>query len=80
MSDPLDRFPEFAEAICKRLEKGQAEYGDRSFCADPEILLREIREELEDICGWSYVTWCRIQKLEQALACGGEPASSPVTP
>jgi hypothetical protein len=78
--NPLGAWPEFASAVRERLKKGQVEYGDRSFSADPAILLREIREEIEDICGWSYVTWCRIQKLEQALGRGSEPPSSPVIP
>jgi hypothetical protein len=61
-------FEEFTTRVLARLDKGRQAYGDRSFDRAPGELLAEIREELEDVCGWSFVLWCRLADLEQALA------------
>lgn len=52
----------FLERVRARLKKGAAEYGDESFNKPPEVLRQEILEEIEDICGWAYVLWVRVQK------------------
>lgn len=67
MNDPLDRWPEFAEIIRKRLELGQQAYGDRSFSRDPAELVAEVQQELLDVCGWAYVLWIRLEAVRQAL-------------
>ena len=67
MSRPQDRWPDFAEAVRARLEKGQVEYADRSFRRPPEELLGEIEEELADVCGWAFVLWVRLQALGERL-------------
>jgi hypothetical protein len=64
----MDRWPEFAAAVVARLEKGREAYGDGSFNRLPGELLGEIKEELADVCGWSFVLWCRLHDLEARLA------------
>ncbi len=66
--DPLDRWPDFAQAVRVRLDAGRAAYGDRSFDGAPEDLAREIQEELEDVCGWAFVLWERIRRLTDAFS------------
>jgi len=34
---------------------------------DPADLLSEIEEELLDVCGWSFVLWCRLHRLRVIL-------------
>jgi hypothetical protein len=58
---------EFFRAIDARLDAGQRAYGNKSFSRDPAELLEEIKLELLDICGWSYVALVRIGEMERAL-------------
>ena len=60
---------EFVGALESRLLVGQREYGGRSFTdavAHDEIL-REISEECLDLAGWSYILWCRVERIRAAL-------------
>lgn len=66
--NPLDRWPEFAETIRKRLELGRQAYGDRSFSREPAELVGEVQAELLDVCGWAYVLWVRLEAMRTALA------------
>jgi len=61
-------FNKFTETVEKRMEKGHIEYGDGSFSRDPLELMNEIQEEIEDISGWSFVLWCRLNDLKKQLA------------
>lgn len=63
-----DPWPAFVEAVARRLVAGEREYQGRSFERPPSELLAEIREELEDVCGWGYVLWTRLRALEAQLA------------
>lgn len=56
-------WAEFITAIHARLEAGEREYGDGSFRKGQSKLVGEVLEELEDVCGWSFVLWCRVKKL-----------------
>ena len=60
-------FEAFTALVEARLEAGAREYGDRSFSRDPAELLREIDEELLDVCGWAYVLHCRIAAMRVAV-------------
>ena len=65
MSDSaMERYPEFMDAIKKRLEAGRQSYGDASFTMPAERLYGEIGEEMLDIVGWTFVLWCRLRELE----------------
>lgn len=57
---------QFAETLHKRLEAGEREYGDASFSKAPTALIGEIAEELLDVCGWAFVLWVRLQRLQVA--------------
>ena len=72
ISDPLTRWPDFSRAVRARLDAGRDAYGDRSFDAEPAELAREICEELEDVAGWAFVLWTRIQRLEAAFSAQSE--------
>lgn len=65
MSDPLRDLPEFVAAVEARLERGRREYGDRSFGAPPDDLMREIAEECLDLACWGYVLWCRVEGMRR---------------
>ena len=87
MTDPLDRMPEFFSEIQTRMLAGRRAYGDRSFSKDPRELLEEVQQELLDVCGWSYVLYCRVAQMRDALrksetsnpVAKGEPVPSPAT-
>lgn len=51
----------------KRMKKGAAEYGDKSWSRDPIALLSEIQEELADVAGWAGILWGRMQRMKDAL-------------
>ena len=65
--DPLELFPEFMEAVRRRMEKGRCLYGDLSFNRPPGALRQEIEEEIFDIVGWDYVLWVRLRQLRKQL-------------
>ena len=69
LSDKLiaEEFPKFSETILKRLKIGADLYGDNSFIYPNTKLLREIEEELLDVCGWSFILWCKIHNLHQKM-------------
>ena len=67
MTDPLDRLPEFFSEIQTRVLAGRRAYGDRSFSKAPRELLDEVQQELLDVCGWSYVLYCRVAQMGEAL-------------
>jgi hypothetical protein len=62
-----DRWPDYAKRCYQRLEVGEREYGDRSFADRPDVLLQQIREELEDVAAWSFILHCRLDELERVF-------------
>jgi hypothetical protein len=62
-ADPLAAWPGFAAEVRARLEQGRADYGDRSFSADPDELLRELQQEALDLAGWGFVLYRRIEAM-----------------
>jgi len=69
MADPLDKYEQFARLVGDRLLAGRTEYGDKSFSKPREELVREVSEELLDVCAWSYILWVKVQSLDD----GGLP-------
>jgi hypothetical protein len=57
----------FMGRVEKRLEIGKEAYGDKSFTRPAGELVGEIEAELLDLCGWSFILWCRLRKIKQAL-------------
>lgn len=49
------------------MEQGARDYGERSFTRDPAGLPDEVMQELEDVCGWSFILWCRLRAIEEEL-------------
>ncbi len=64
-SDPLDTFPAFVDRVRERLVVGQRAYGDQSFSRPEGELIGEMKEELLDVCGWAYVLWTRLERLQK---------------
>jgi hypothetical protein len=60
-------FIKFLTQIEQKMDRGRLEYGDSSFQKDTIPLLKDIQEELVDICGWSIILWTRLEKLKEAL-------------
>ena len=61
-------FVRFVDAVVARLEKGEREYGGRSFDLASPRLLDEVLEELEDVAGWAFILWCRLRRVRDVLA------------
>ena len=72
MDCPLLRWPDFTEAVRSRLEKGRAEYRNRSFTRSPGDLMAELQQEVLDLAGWGFVLWHRLEAMRTALN-GTEP-------
>lgn len=53
--------------VSERLEKGAIAYGNKSFSREPTELLREIDEEIADICGWSFILHVRVRRLIDSI-------------
>jgi hypothetical protein len=60
-------WSEFTSNVSRRLDAGRKVYGDTSFERPLERVVTEIQEELEDVCGWSFILWTRLQNLKQRL-------------
>jgi hypothetical protein len=80
VSDPLDTFPAFVEAVRARLEAGRAAYGDRSFDRPTAELLGELQQEALDLAGWGFVLFERLRRLEAAAKRVDEDAASAERP
>jgi hypothetical protein len=63
----LDEYAEYWRRVTRRVKKGQAEYGDASFLSSPVELLDELQQEVEDIAGWGYILWRRLERAKQLL-------------
>jgi hypothetical protein len=69
VTDPLDAFPAFAERVRSRLEAGRAYEATNPAVERRTLdLIREIQEELEDVCGWSCALWARLEALRTRAA------------
>ncbi len=64
----LEEWDRFTSRIRERLENGKRVYGDGSFERPLASLAEEIRQELEDVGGWAFITWIRVNRLEAQLA------------
>jgi hypothetical protein len=67
---------EFWLRLRERLEAGARSYGDASFRREPVELAVEIEQELLDVCGWAFVLWCRLRRLQAVLRSEADPNSS----
>ena len=65
--DPMETLPLFFRAVEKRLRDGDREYAGASFTRDPADLCSEVQEELADVCGWSFILWCRLNQIRALL-------------
>lgn len=57
----------FMQRIHDRCDKGEKEYGDKSFSADPLTLVREIQDEIADIAGWGFILHARLERIAEQL-------------
>ena len=64
----LERFDEFTARIRARLEMGKRVYGDSSFERPPVSLVEEIRQEVLDVAGWSFILYERLAELERSVS------------
>jgi hypothetical protein len=80
MSDPLEHFPAFVEAVRTRLEAGREAYGDRSFDRPTAELVTELKQEALDLAGWGFVLFERLRRLEQVAKRVDEDAASAERP
>jgi len=79
MTDHEKELAQFWLRLRKRLEAGAREYGEISFRREPSELIGEIEEELLDVCGWAFILWCRLRRLQAVLRPESGPNSSRVT-
>ncbi len=60
----LQYWQPFRDRLLRRLKRGYEAYGDESFDKPLPVLVDEIQQELEDICGWGLITWAKLQHLK----------------
>ena len=68
MKHPLTQFARFMATVARRMKKAGAEYGDRSWSSSPVHLIAEVKQEVEDIAGWSFILWHRLDEVERRLS------------
>lgn len=64
----MKQWPVFTEAVYSRLDNGCREYGDSSFERPVADLITEVQQELEDVCGWSFIWWARFEEVRRKMA------------
>lgn len=60
-------WPVFMREVSKRLETGAREYGDGSFAKTPAALIEEVRQELRDVTGWSFVADTQLSNILETI-------------
>ena len=70
-------FAEFVAGVEGRLDKGQQEYGERSFSREPAELLSELEQEALDLAGWGFVLFTRLQQMRAALSESDDTPTEP---
>lgn len=64
MTTELDKLWRiFLSRVEERLKEGQRQYGDRSYTKNPDVLLNELQQEVEDIAGWGVILWIRLEAM-----------------
>lgn len=63
----IDQWVKFTDCVRIRIENGKKVYGDSSFDRPLESLVEEIRQEIEDVCGWAFIMWSRLNELERSM-------------
>ncbi len=62
------RVAAFFAAVSKRLEQGRVTYADRTFELPPSHIVAEAQAELLDTAAYSFIAWCRLERLRSELA------------
>ncbi len=57
-------FKPFVDKLDAKMLEGYKEYGDVSFNRKSTDLIKEIEQELLDICGWSLILWVHLNELK----------------
>jgi hypothetical protein len=60
-------WPVFTEDVQARLIAGAQAYGDESFRRAPADLIEEIRQEVRDVAGWSFILDCRLKNILERI-------------
>jgi len=60
-------FKKFVDDLDAKMQKGYEEYGDKSFSKEPQQLIQELIEEVEDICGWGLILKVRLEQMKEVL-------------
>jgi hypothetical protein len=60
-------WPVFTEDVLARLVPGAQAYGDESFGREPAELIEEIRQEVRDVAGWSFILDCRLLAILEKI-------------
>lgn len=51
----------------ERLKEGETQYGNKSYAKNPDALLNEIQQEVEDIAGWGAILWARLENMRHQI-------------
>jgi hypothetical protein len=65
--NPMDAWPDYIKALKKRMVNGEATYGNKSFLKTPTMLSQEIKDEIMDICCWSYILLVRLSNIDEEI-------------
>jgi len=58
----------FVARLRARLDAGAREYGNATFERPAAELIDEIQQELEDVAGWGFLLWVRLDRLREHVA------------
>lgn len=61
-------WPRFLAMARERFDAGRQEYGDASFDRPIPELVREIQEECVDQAVWGFISFARLENIEEIVA------------
>jgi hypothetical protein len=66
-NDWREKFQSFALAVSERLDAGERQYRGRTFELPASSIIAEAQAELLDNAAYSFIAWCRLERLRQEL-------------
>ena len=62
-----EEFTKFCSRVSNRLNDGEKEYQGSAMKRPKAEIIAEIQEELEDVFGWSFWLWTRLENMKSKM-------------
>lgn len=63
-----EHWSAYEDRVRARVEQGKRDYGDSSLNRPVSECLDELQQEIEDLNGWGFIIWARLEDIKRRLA------------